>query len=82
MERERYTTRPEWLAQFLSQEIDELLCTDYSEYGIILYERVGTIRFLVDGSLFYEFDVARQLAELRKSDQANTYGCLLMRKDI
>ena len=71
--REKYTTRPEWLATFLATEIGGLLSMGYhtAEYGMILYESIGAIRILVDGKLTYEFDIASRLANLRKSDPEN-----------
>ena len=74
--RDKYTTRPEWLAKFLAMEINYLLNMTFhtSRYGVLLHERIGTIRFLVDGKLAYEYDLPRRLAELRKSHPSEVFG--------
>lgn len=65
-----YTTRPEWLCEYLQGWIGDLLHMSwhYSKYGQPLYEHIGTIRMLVDGQLHYEFDLAAWLARLRFTD--------------
>jgi hypothetical protein len=62
-----YTTRPEWLCNWLQRWIDGLLGMSfyYSTYAQPLYERIGTIRMLVDGQFHYEFDLAAWLARLQ-----------------
>ncbi|KAJ5703248.1 hypothetical protein N7488_010796 [Penicillium malachiteum] len=73
-----YTTRPEWLCEYLQGWIGGLLHMSYhtSEFGQPLYEHIGTIRMLVDGKLHYEFDLAGRLARLQFTDPTNTMGHL------
>ncbi|KAJ5826043.1 hypothetical protein N7474_003181 [Penicillium riverlandense] len=75
---EQYTTRPEWLAEFLLSEIRSLLRMGYHTalYGKILYERIGTIRILVDGDLKHEVDLAGELASLQFTSPQHTFGHL------
>ena len=62
---DEYTTRPELLAKSLEIEINHLLERDsLAMYGMILYERIGTIRFLIDGKLAYEYDLAEERKRL------------------
>ncbi|RLL95785.1 hypothetical protein CFD26_103904 [Aspergillus turcosus] len=65
-----YTTRPEWLCEYLRVWIGGLLHMGYhtSAFGKPIYEHIGTIRMLVDGQLHYEFDLAACLARLRFTD--------------
>uniref|UniRef100_A0A093V8C5 Uncharacterized protein n=1 Tax=Talaromyces marneffei PM1 TaxID=1077442 RepID=A0A093V8C5_TALMA len=62
-----YTTRPEWLCQYLKDWIEDLLLMScyYSKYGQPLYEHIGTIRMLVDGKPYCEFDLTTGLAHLQ-----------------
>lgn len=62
-----YKTRPEWLCEYLETWVSGLLYMGYhtSEFGKPLYERIGTIRMLVDGQSYGEFDLAAWLARLR-----------------
>lgn len=73
-----YTTRPEWLCEYLRGWISNILHMSYhtSAYGQPLYERIGTIRMLVDGQLHCEFDLAARLAGLRFTDSRSTMGHL------
>lgn len=59
--------RPEWVASHLSGSISSLLRMGYHElyYGGVLYEHIGTIRILVEGTLYETFDLAKKLASLR-----------------
>ncbi|KAJ9489101.1 hypothetical protein VN97_g4161 [Penicillium thymicola] len=73
-----HTTRPEWLCEYLKDWISGLLYMDYhtSEFGQPLYEHIGTIRMLVDGQLYHEFDLAAWLARLRFTDPTSMMGHL------
>ncbi|KAJ5190141.1 uncharacterized protein N7498_009126, partial [Penicillium cinerascens] len=74
-ELEKYGTRPEWLATYLLGEIHALLTMSYhfASYGKIFYERVGTICILSrEGAT--EIDLASRLAELRFTNQQDTFG--------
>ncbi|GAQ09777.1 hypothetical protein ALT_7098 [Aspergillus lentulus] len=73
-----YTTRPEWLCEYLQGWIGGLLHMSYhtSQYGQPLYEHIGTIRMLVDGQLHHEFDLAAWLARLQFTDPSDTMGHL------
>lgn len=73
-----YTTRPEWLCERLQGWINSLLHMGYhtSRWGSPLYERIGTIRMLVDGQLHCEFDLAARLAGLQFTDSRSTMGHL------
>ncbi|KAH8703245.1 hypothetical protein BGW36DRAFT_403685 [Talaromyces proteolyticus] len=81
---ERYTTRPEWPSTFLVSEIHSILCMSYHTafYGKELYERIGTIRILVDGDLKHEFDLASMLASLRFTSPSETFGHVSAEKRI
>lgn len=59
--------RPEWVASHLSTAIGSLLRMGYHElyFGGILYEHIGAIRILVEGTVFKTFDLAESLASLR-----------------
>ncbi|KAK0120704.1 hypothetical protein ONS96_010907 [Cadophora gregata f. sp. sojae] len=39
-----------------------------ASYGGIVYERIGSIRFTVDGELYKEYDLAEELANLQFHD--------------
>jgi len=60
-----YLMRPEtlflWLKEWINLSLDLI---GGSDYGELLYERIGRIRFLVDGKLQSEIDLARRFAEL------------------
>ncbi|GLI79351.1 hypothetical protein PoHVEF18_007682 [Penicillium ochrochloron] len=73
-----YTSRPEWLCEYLRGWISGLLAMSYhtSSYGMPLYEQIGTIRILVDGQLHTEFDLAARLAGLRFTGPHSTMGHL------
>ncbi|KAL4780107.1 hypothetical protein BJX76DRAFT_61102 [Aspergillus varians] len=61
-----YKGRPDWVARRLTDELRGLLAlTNHTaSYGAILYERIGTIRVLVDGEVYRELDLNEELAEL------------------
>ena len=71
-----FSMRPEWLADFLGNNIYILLRMSYhtASYGMILYERIGTIRLCVDGVLRKEFDLCKMLADLRYDNPSYTFG--------
>lgn len=73
-----YKTRPGWLCEYLEGWISDLLYMSYhtSEFGQPLYEHIGTIRKLVDGQLYHEFDLAAWLARLRFTDPTSMMGHL------
>jgi hypothetical protein len=73
-----YTSRPEWLCEYLRGWISGLLAMSYhtSAYGMPLYEQIGTIRMLVDGELHSEFDLTARLDRLRFIDVHSTMGHL------
>lgn len=73
-----YKTRPEWLCEYLKAWISGLLYMSYhtSKFGQPLYEHIGTIRMLVDGQLYHEFDLAAWLARLRFTDPTSMMGHL------
>ena len=64
-----YLMRPETLLLWQHNYIDQMLGLGYhaSLYGKLLYERIGRIRFLVDGKLHSEIDIAAKFAELTMS---------------
>ncbi|KAF2501484.1 hypothetical protein BU16DRAFT_522460 [Lophium mytilinum] len=63
-EKKKYLMHPKSLARFLWCWLEALLHMDrYSAiHGAILFERVGTIRLMVDGELFKEWNLATLLA--------------------
>lgn len=56
----KYKTRPQWMARWVGNWIDAILGRDsYGKmYGKMIYENVGTLRFLADGTLIKEFDLS------------------------
>lgn len=74
-ELEKYRTRPEWVAEYLLSEIENLLSMGYhhAAYGKILYERVGTIRIFSPEGVT-EIDLASRLAQLQFTDPQYTFG--------
>lgn len=54
---------PKKLAEFLMQHNDRLLTVDYhhAEYSAIIFERVGTMRILIDGEVQCEYNLAERL---------------------
>ncbi|KAJ5916938.1 hypothetical protein N7504_000953 [Penicillium tannophilum] len=62
-----YTPRPEWLCQYLQGWISSLLNYELS-YGQPLYDRIGTIRMLVDGQPHREFNIADMASRRRSTD--------------
>ncbi|KAJ5930823.1 hypothetical protein N7466_006316 [Penicillium verhagenii] len=58
--------RPKWVASHLSGEIDRLLRMEYHElyYGGVLYEHIGDIQILVEGTVYQSFNLAERLAPL------------------
>ncbi|KAJ5413567.1 hypothetical protein N7465_005872 [Penicillium sp. CMV-2018d] len=73
-----YKTRPEWLCGYLKTWISGLLSMSYhtSKFGQPLYEHIGTIRMLVDGQLYHEFNLAAWLARLRFTGLTSMMGHL------
>ncbi|KAJ5900073.1 hypothetical protein N7495_004817 [Penicillium taxi] len=59
-----FKTKPEWLCAYLTSEIYGLLSLGFHHrpYGQILYERIGTMRFLLNGKLQGEVDLSSSLA--------------------
>ncbi|KAJ5156180.1 hypothetical protein N7492_008983 [Penicillium capsulatum] len=70
-----YRARPEWLAKYLQSYLSSLLSMSYNEaeYAIFIYERIGVIRFVVDGEVT-EIDPADHLAKLRFTNPGHTFG--------
>ncbi|KAE8407358.1 hypothetical protein BDV37DRAFT_240882 [Aspergillus pseudonomiae] len=71
-----HKARPEWFAKYLLGYIYGLLGMGYhtAEYGKILYERIGTIKVLVNGEPNAEIDLAGPLARLHFSHVRDTFG--------
>ena len=78
-----FGVRPGWLAEFLRDEIQDLLRMSYhtARYGMIMYERIGTIRLCLDGVLKKEFDLGKRLADLRYDSAFDTFGNIDPRED-
>jgi hypothetical protein len=55
----KYIIRPEWLAQTIIRPFLGLLSMNYhtAAYGALIHERVGCVRFSVDGELQQEIDI-------------------------
>ncbi|KAH7100422.1 hypothetical protein BKA62DRAFT_706244 [Auriculariales sp. MPI-PUGE-AT-0066] len=56
--------RPEWLARFIAMDVDSTLKDP--AHGSLLYERLGTMRILVEGRLCTQIDVGERFAQLRE----------------
>ena len=71
----QYRTRPEWLASYLSDKIRALLGMHYhyARFGAILYERIGTIRMIVNGQV-EQFDLGAKLDGLQHTSPSQTSG--------
>jgi len=50
-------------------------------YGMIIYERIGTIQICVNGVLNKEFDLGKMLADLRFGEQTDTFGNIWPREE-
>lgn len=68
--------RPDWLADFVNDYNHTLLQMSYHTawYGMIMYERIGTIRYYVDGQLSTQHDLDVLLAKCRSNDSGDTFG--------
>ncbi|KAF2815316.1 uncharacterized protein BDZ99DRAFT_459222 [Mytilinidion resinicola] len=66
---------PKSLATFLSFGLRVLLemSCDSARYGAILFERVGTIRVMVDGEVFKEWKLATLLAAFPPDGPPSTF---------
>jgi hypothetical protein len=62
----KYIIRPEWLAKTITGPFCSLLSMDYhtAAYGGMIHERMGSVRFNVDGELPWEVDIGARLASL------------------
>ncbi|KAF1961825.1 hypothetical protein CC80DRAFT_589315 [Byssothecium circinans] len=62
--------RPESFEESVRHEIVSLLAVSYhtAEYGAILYERLGTLSFKVNGKLVAQIDLGKELAERKFND--------------
>jgi hypothetical protein len=79
-----YIMHPEHILNFLKQHIDTLLSMQYAPADgsiahertrtIKLYERIGTIKLMLDGKLRKDWDLAKGLAELRISNTAEQFS--------
>jgi hypothetical protein len=78
-----FVMRPEWLAELLGKFMIMLLNFNYhtAKHGMILYERIGTIRFCVDGEPREEFDLGKRLAGLRFHRQMGPLRCIRPREE-
>lgn len=65
--------RPEWLLIFVSKEICKLLSSRSQpfQYAALLYKRIGTIKFLLNGQLFEELHLGDILSNLKREDYAS-----------
>ncbi|MCJ1381184.1 hypothetical protein MMC17_004293 [Xylographa soralifera] len=75
--------RAEWLADFLHGFIPGLLRMGYhtAPYGMIMYERIGTLRLCVDGVLKQKYDLCKMLADLQYNDASETFGNIWPREN-
>jgi hypothetical protein len=78
-----FIMRPEWLAAFVSDFMSGLLRMGYhtARYGMIIYERIGTIQICVDGVLKEEFELSKRLADLYVDTDLDTFGCVWPREE-
>lgn len=62
----KYIMRPEWLAEIVARQFLSLLSMGYhtAAYGAMIHERVGSVRFSVNGELQREIDIGARLASL------------------
>ncbi|KAE8337286.1 hypothetical protein BDV24DRAFT_140230 [Aspergillus arachidicola] len=79
-----YKTRPEWFAKYLLGYIYGLLAMGYhmAEYGKILYERIGTIKVLVNGEPNAEIDLAGPLARRHFTDTRDVLGYVYTESEL
>lgn len=64
----------------IAKWIDRFLCMGYytANYGMLLYERVGTIKITLEGNEFAGFNLGNRLNEVKF---ANSFGGILPRKE-
>jgi hypothetical protein len=65
-----YLMHPGYLVNFICGDIERLLqmCCHTAEFGGILFERIGTIKLMLDGEIHQEWELAKLLASVRFSD--------------
>lgn len=70
-----YVLNPDFVLDFITSDIDILLrmCYHTALYGSLLYERIGSIKVLMDGELHKEWDLAKCLAEVKFYDSFGEY---------
>ncbi|KAL4877874.1 hypothetical protein BJY04DRAFT_197007 [Aspergillus karnatakaensis] len=68
-DRELYTARPEWAAEYLCNQIGALLRVGYGErYVRFMYEGIGAIRVFVEGEMYREWDLRALREELKEKE--------------
>ncbi|EFR00862.1 hypothetical protein MGYG_03866 [Nannizzia gypsea CBS 118893] len=74
----RVVVRPEWLMKYLVGQLSCLLGMSYhtSQYGSVLFERIGKIEIQLNGDTTREINLAERLEELDFSHRMDTFGHL------
>lgn len=65
-----FLIHPEYITNYIISDIEMILAMDLDSaaYGALVYERVGSIKVLMDGELRKEWDLAKGLAEVQFND--------------
>jgi hypothetical protein len=65
-----YLLHPGYILDYVTSDIWMLLNMSYhsASYGTLLYERIGSIKVLMDGELHEEWDLAKCLADVKFND--------------
>lgn len=65
-----YLMHPEFIVNFIASEIKTLLVMGYhtAAFGGIVFERIGTIRLMLDGEVREEWDLAKLFSSIRFND--------------
>ncbi|KAF4629525.1 hypothetical protein G7Y89_g8621 [Cudoniella acicularis] len=71
----KYIIPASYLVAFLEEHLDRLLSMggEHSDYGRLLIERIGTVRLMLDGVLYHEWNMAQVLACVRFSESFSSY---------
>jgi hypothetical protein len=70
-----YLRNPEYILDYVVSDIQMILDMSYhsASYGALVFERVGSIKVLLDGEVRQEWNLAKCLAELQFNDSFGNY---------
>ncbi|KZV87028.1 hypothetical protein EXIGLDRAFT_724171 [Exidia glandulosa HHB12029] len=75
--------RPRWIGDMVAEYVATCLTMTYqaARYGVLLYERLGTITFTANGEQLVRHDVGLTIAPLSFTDAFETFGHVDVRMD-